>query len=43
MDIKLDGKPVPTRLLQGRTDELSDAIRRVMREAEGFYISEQAE
>jgi hypothetical protein len=43
MDIKSGGKYLPTSVFQGRNEILADAIRRVKREAEGFYITENAE
>jgi len=42
-DIKLDGRTLPTHHLQGKAEVVADAIREVVREAESFYISEEAE
>jgi hypothetical protein len=36
-DIKLDGKPLPIKALQGKTEALAQAIREVLREAESYY------
>lgn len=36
-DIKLDGKPLPIKALQGKTEDLAQAIRQVLRDAEGYY------
>jgi hypothetical protein len=42
LEIKIDGKYLPTSAFQGKADLLADAIRQVKRDAESFYISDEA-
>jgi hypothetical protein len=41
-DIKLEGKTLPAHYIQGKVEGVAEAIRQVARDAETFYINEQA-
>lgn len=40
-DIKLDGKPLPIRSMQGKTEDLAQAMRQVIKDSEKYFVSRQ--
>lgn len=42
-DIKLNDKPIPISLIRGKTNDLTDAIRQVIRDAEVYYEAHGAQ
>jgi hypothetical protein len=42
-DIKFEGKTLPSHYIQGKVEVVAEAIRQVVRDADAFYITEQAE